>query len=185
MSLAQQAGDLFTVAAGLNTLGLAERLRGDLTTAGLVLEEDLRLVNEVGYGITAAEVRYQFADVLWRQGQIERAGTLCQEGLRLAHAAGDARRVANALRVAAAIEVAQARFEQAAVLCGVSEAVLAAKGIPFMPVEQTELDRCMTAAAAGMGRAAFTTALTRGRGLDISAFSRRLSTLDDLLTPDR
>lgn len=185
VSLAQQAGDLFTVAAGLNTLGLAERLRGDLATASLVLEEDLRLVNEVGYGITAAEVRYQFADVLWRQGQIERAGTLCQEGLRLAHAAGDARRVANALRVAAAIEMAQTHFEPAAILCGVAEAVLAAKGIPFMPVEQTELESCMAAAAAGMGRVAFSTALARGRALDISAFSRRLSTLGELLVADR
>jgi len=181
VSLAQQAGDLFTVAAGLNTLGLAERLRGDLTTAGLVLEEDLRLVNEVGYGITAAEVRYQFADVLWRQGQIERAGTLCQEGLRLAHAAGDARRVANALRVAAAIEVAQAHYEQAAMLCTVAQAVLAAKGIPFMPVEQTELEACLAAAVAGLGRVAFNAARARGRALDISAFSRRLATLSDLL----
>jgi len=31
VSLAQQAGDLFTVAAGLTTLGLAERLRGGAT----------------------------------------------------------------------------------------------------------------------------------------------------------
>jgi len=181
VSLAQQVGDLFTVAAGLNTLGLAERLRGDLATASLVLEEDLRLVNEVGYGITAAEVRYQLADVLWRQGQLGRAAILCQEGLRLAHAAGDARRVANALRVAAAIEVAQAHFERAAVLCGAAEAVLAAKGIPFMPVEQSELDRCMAAAAAGIGWAAFADAQARGQRLDISAIN--LSAIE-LLTTD-
>jgi hypothetical protein len=163
---------MFTVAAALDSLGLAERLRGNLSRAVAVLEEDMRLVDEIGYGITAPEVRYQLADTLWRVGQIERSRALCADGLRLAYAAGDANRLAHGLRVAASIALVQGGYELATVLIGAAEALLEATGIRFTPLQRSELQSGLAAAEAGLGAEAFNAARARGATLDPEAAIR-------------
>lgn len=151
VAASRSIGDTVCLAAALDTLGLAERLRGSKERAEVLLDEAVRLHKGLAYKANAAEALFRAADAALAAANAERARGLCDEGLILAHVAGNSRRVATALRVNASIALASQQWEAAVALVTGAEALYARLGMPLNGVERLDVDAVFTQAGSAIG----------------------------------
>lgn len=110
-------------------------------SARSLYEEAIVILREPGDVNFLAYAIRRLAQLLWREGDYEKATSLCKESLKLNQEVRDPRGVMACLAGLAAIAVAKDNLERAAVIMAAVETQLAAMGIRLLYVDKMEYDR--------------------------------------------
>jgi tetratricopeptide (TPR) repeat protein len=139
-----------------NDLDLAERHLTRLLDAAGPQEEDQAPALHLSLVLT------ELGFLAEQRGQAAEASQLHRRALRAARALGEQRGVAMALEGLAGVAGLTGDYELSARLLGASESVRRGAATPAAPAEQSEIDRIIGVAQAGLGEAAFRAAYRRG-----------------------
>jgi len=140
-----------SLAAAVDTLGLAKRLSGAPATAAELLELAVKLHRDFGFKANVSDALFRWADALLDLGDIEVAATRCVEGLQLALESGSRRRLARGLRTAAATYNRARLYERGLHLALAAANLYADLGGELIPVDRADLEAVLLEAENALG----------------------------------
>lgn len=176
-------GDRYSEANALTALGNFALAQGNLAESARRFGEALAIARESGDSRGEVLCLCNLARTARLSGELDQAAALYREGLSLAHRLGAQEDILYSLaglgglavargRLAAArghLTVARERFERAARLLGVADALANAIGAPLQPAEQSEFDSDVAALRDELPEPAFTRAWVSGHSLSLDA----------------
>lgn len=115
--------------------------RGEAELARSLYEEVVTILRETGDANFLAYSVRRLAQLLWREGEYEKAIALCKESLNLNRQIGSPRGVIAGLAGFAAIAVAKHKYKRAAELMAAVETQMVSMGITLMFMDQREYER--------------------------------------------
>jgi non-specific serine/threonine protein kinase len=161
-ALFHAAGDRGHVAVMLDNLGTIARRQGDPKRALALYEECLAISRDLHIGWLEPNALGHVADAAADLGDYGRAVELYRESLRRVWEDGDQRHFAGILAGFAGLVAACGQPERAARLCGAVAGLIRTVGVTLTPAGQTNLERAVAAARAGLEDAAFESAWAAG-----------------------
>lgn len=151
------------VALALSNLGRSAHGQGDYGRAGVLYEESLALIREVGDKRDSALVLHRMGDTAQEQGEVQRALALYRHSLALYQEVGDKVGMVACLEGVARVACAQGRRERAARLGGAAEGLRAALLAPLVPADRVRYGCMVESVRAALGDEAFAMAWAAGR----------------------
>jgi len=148
-------------------LGLVALAQGDYAKAEALLEEGLRLQQELGHRRGVAWSLHDLGRLALAVGDLERASDLLSESLLLRREHSDKLGVAECLESFAALAGAVAQTERAATLFGAAEALREALAAPLWPTDRARHERDVATVRTRLGRQALDRIWARGRDLTL------------------
>jgi tetratricopeptide (TPR) repeat protein len=134
---ALKAGDDREVASALNNLGDLALQKGNYKKALTLLREAVELKTKLGYQTALPHSLHGIALACFQLRRHEESAATLKESLKLVHELRDRYAVAVCLSLASSIAVARGRWDQAARLLAMADALKAESGSPsFPPAEQ-------------------------------------------------
>ncbi|WP_326820695.1 ATP-binding protein [Streptosporangium sp. NBC_01756] len=167
VALHRAAGDPMGLALGLIRLSLAHSFRGDSPLAVATGEECLALCAAHGENWHRAYMMMALGIEIWRQGDARRAVELEKESLRFNRSIDDLLGVGINLEVLAWIAAAQNRYQRAAKLLGILDAVWRTIKAPLSGYGHLigYHDECESRTRSALGEQAFDTAVRQGAAI--------------------
>ncbi len=163
MGLAGKIGRAWT----LISLGEVALNRSEAELARSLYEEVVMILREPGdINLLAYSVR-RLAQLLWHEGDYEKAIALCKESLNLNQQVGDPRGVIACLAGFGAIAVAQDKYPHAAQLMAAVETHLASVGIRLVYMDRMEYERNLARLRAKLEERALAKFWAKGRALTL------------------
>ena len=148
-------------------LGRSAHAAGDEGQAGVLLEESLVLLREVGNQPGQQQALGGLGRVAQAQGDHERAVSLFRESLLLSRTLGGRWQSAHVLAGVAGVFGSYGQPVRAARLFGAAAALREAVGIPLPPVARPEYERDVAAARARLNETTWATAWAEGRAMTL------------------
>jgi tetratricopeptide (TPR) repeat protein len=145
MAIFRRLGQPYGIGLAYNYQGDVARLRGDLAGAAAQYETALPLLREAHARSEIPAVLHNLALVVLAQGDARHACALLTEAFELHRAIGNAMGMAECLNGLAATLIALQRPEQAALLLGAVDTLLASLRVPLFAAEQALYTRTATA----------------------------------------
>jgi ATP/maltotriose-dependent transcriptional regulator MalT len=176
-ALFRQNGNTLNLAIALWLTGKVLRFKGAYEQAQTVLQESLDMQRGMGARQGIADCLHELGYVAWYQGDARQAAAFFDECRRLAMEVWRLDLAAGCLAGSAGLLQATGEPQQAALLLGAAEALLALAGRPVHQVDHNEHERIIANVRVQLGEAAFTAAWRQGRTMDGDA----LMTLDPCL----
>ena len=165
LTMTREIGDRWNLARVLQYLGEVARASGDDDRARACYEESLVLFQQLGEPIATASVLHNLGFVACHQRDCERAVQLFAECLTMGWERGANRVVAYCLMGLAGTIGLLGEPERAVRLLGAADALFAATGATFWPVDRMERERNLASIRAVLDDRAFDAALAAGRAL--------------------
>jgi ATP/maltotriose-dependent transcriptional regulator MalT len=176
-ALFRQNGNTLNLAIALWLTGKVLRFKGAYEQAQTVLQESLDMQRGMGARQGIADCLHELGYVAWYQGDARQAAAFFDECRRLAMEVWRLDLAAGCLAGSAGLLQATGEPQQAALLLGAAEALLALAGRPVHQVDHNEHERIIANVRVQLGEAAFTAAWRQGRTMD----GDTLMTLDPCL----
>jgi tetratricopeptide (TPR) repeat protein len=141
--------------------------RGEAELARTLYEEVVTVLRGTGdINFLAYAVR-RLGQLLWREGEYEKAFALCKESLRLNQQVDSPRGVIACLAGFAAIAVARDRYRYAAQLMGAVESQMVSMSITVMYMDQREYGRNLAQLRAQMNEDTLTKLWAKGKAMSL------------------
>jgi predicted ATPase/class 3 adenylate cyclase len=169
LGLMRLSQDKTGTALVLNVLGEHVRPSGDFARAAKLYEESLALARELESPFWISVAAMNLGVCLMRLGELGRALPLLSESLAATHAIGNKRNVPPALIAIAALATAGGLPEEAAVLLGAAEKLLAEQGTVLLYTDRGEQEATIITVRAALAPAAYESSLDAGRALSLDA----------------
>jgi predicted ATPase len=163
LALAHELGDQQGIAEALADLGHAVQRLGELDRAETLYADALDRYRELGDQSGIAFALTHLGRLAQQRSDPGRAESLLREGFALAWRIGEKVAVAEAIEGLASVACDRGDASRCARLLGAAEALRETIGVPLPAVHEGEIERCVAAARAALGEAAFTAALDEGR----------------------
>lgn len=165
LTLLRAVGDRQGVADALANAGHTTQRLGDMNGAERHYADALALYRELGDQSGVAFALTHLGRLAAELGDPGRAGALLREALDLAWTLGERVMIAEAMEGLATVALARGEPAQTARLLGAAGALRQEIAVPLPAVHAGEHQRCLDAARAVLGAAAFEAALNEGRNL--------------------
>ena len=167
LALARRIGDARTEARALNQLGEIARHSGDDTGAAAHYEASLRVWRTLGEKERIAMALHNLGPVAHRRGDVARAIEALTESIGLSWELRHAHGAAICLFAIAGVVAVRGRAADAARLLGAADALRAAIGVRWEPVDRAEYERSVAAASARLDALAFAAARAEGTAMTL------------------
>lgn len=182
LALSQQAGNTWSIANALMSLGEQQRELGHFAQAATALHESLTLWQTLGEQTGVAHTTGMLGRLAHDQGDYAQAQAAFSESLRLAQDVGDQFAVADSLQCLGMVMTALARPREAAYLYAAMDSLRQTTGNPLPPTGQQQYQADLRAIEAQLGTAHFAAAWAAGQPLTPTLALARL-TPDPACTP--
>jgi len=164
-ALHQTLDDKESIAYCLHLSGLLALEESDIASARSFVERAVALFKELKQWHGTAISTIALGRVIAAQGDDAQARALYEESLTLSMKAGDKLIIASGLEGLAYVVMRQGNYAWAARLWGATEALRDALDAPMPPVEHPLYEQAVAEALARLGKPAFDTNWTAGRGM--------------------
>ena len=134
----------------------------DLQEARILYEQCSRALREIHDGNWLAYIARRLGQLAWHRGEFEEATKLCKESLNLNQALRYDRGVIMCLSAFAGIALARGKALLAAYLFGAVSALLTARTIRLLPIDQIEYDRNVSSLRSQLDPATLENAWAKG-----------------------
>jgi predicted ATPase/DNA-binding CsgD family transcriptional regulator len=168
LPLFREAGENGLAAQTYTFFGMASLLEGDHEGARRKFEDGLALGRSLGDRMSICIALFSLAQLALADGDHDAAARLFAEGIAPSRESGDRGNIAHILEALGIVAGARGEALRAARLLGASEAlisVIGLRGHPYYRPDRDLYERVRTEVRAGLGEAAYETALDEGRNM--------------------
>jgi non-specific serine/threonine protein kinase len=166
-AICRESGDRWTLALVLVSLGRTLVVVGIPAVASSILEDGRTIFQELGDKYGQALALNNLGLVAFRQGDHDQAAALHKESIALFWKVEERIFTIRCIEELAWVTCAKGHYPRAVRLFGSAEAGREALGASMSPAGNAEHDRCLAAARAQLGEAAFAAARAEGRVLTL------------------
>jgi predicted ATPase/class 3 adenylate cyclase len=167
LDLLRKIDDKPRLVQALNFTGEMFRWRGDYKKSKAAYEECLSLARDSGDLLRESMMYQNLGYVAIREGDYQRAKSLCIQGIRLSHQIKSTSQVAATIMVMAGVYTYISPPEKGAQLMGAGEAMLEPTGVFLQPADKIEIVQYQLDLKERLGETAYNKAFLEGRQMNL------------------